>query len=92
MNFDGNLMEIFMMDSMGWPYDSFDCLSFLLEGSTKVDVNASRLTKTTGPQQRHFRRHDIASLLSRGVSTGTLSPVPPQSCGRLVIMPRLSVM
>ena len=22
-------MEIFMMDSIGWPYDSFDCLSFL---------------------------------------------------------------
>jgi len=23
-------MGILMMDSMGWPYDSFDCLSFYL--------------------------------------------------------------
>ena len=27
-NFDGNLMGHLMMDSKGWPYDSFDCLSF----------------------------------------------------------------
>ena len=27
-NFDGNLMQILMMDSMGWPHDSFDCLSY----------------------------------------------------------------
>ena len=27
-NFDGNLMGILMMDSKGWPYDSFDCLWF----------------------------------------------------------------
>jgi hypothetical protein len=25
-NFDGNLMGNLMMDSKGWPYDSFDCL------------------------------------------------------------------
>ena len=28
-NFDGNLMGTLMMDSRGWPYDSFDCLSLL---------------------------------------------------------------
>ena len=27
-------MEILMMDSMGWPYDSFDCLSFIQEFGT----------------------------------------------------------
>ena len=31
INFDGNLMGIFMMDSMGWPYDSSDCLLLLLQ-------------------------------------------------------------
>ena len=29
-NFDGNLMGHLMMDSKGWPYDSFDCLSSYL--------------------------------------------------------------
>ena len=28
MNFDGNLMGHLMVDSKGWPYDSFDCLLF----------------------------------------------------------------
>ena len=28
-NFDRNLMGIFMMNSMGGPYDSFDCLSYI---------------------------------------------------------------
>ena len=27
-HFDGNLMGILIMDSRGWPYDSFDCLLF----------------------------------------------------------------
>ena len=26
--FYGNLMGILIMDSMGWPYDSFDCLLY----------------------------------------------------------------
>ena len=29
-NFDGNLMGHLMMDSKGWPYDSFDCLSLVV--------------------------------------------------------------
>ena len=29
-NFDGNLMGHLMMDSKGWPYDSFDCLSSIV--------------------------------------------------------------
>ena len=33
-NFDGNLMGILSMDSMGWPYDSFVCLSFIQEFGT----------------------------------------------------------
>ena len=28
--FYGNLMGILMMDSLGWPYDSSDCLLFTL--------------------------------------------------------------
>ena len=33
-NFDGNWIGILMMDSMGWPYDSFNCLSFIQEFGT----------------------------------------------------------
>ena len=29
-------MEIFMMDSMGWPYDSFDCLSYLVKFGSEL--------------------------------------------------------
>ena len=35
-NFDGNLMGNLMMDSKGWPYDSFDCL--LLSVSIKYHM------------------------------------------------------
>ena len=42
-NFDGNLdatfMGILMMDSMGWPYDSFDCLLFKPTEPFKVRGN-----------------------------------------------------
>ena len=34
-NFDGNLMGILMMDSTGWPYDSFDCLLYTLKRSCR---------------------------------------------------------
>ena len=34
-NFDGILVGIMMMDSMGWPYDSFDRLSFIQEFGTE---------------------------------------------------------
>ena len=33
-NLNGNLMGILMIDSMRWPYDSFDCLSLIKEFGT----------------------------------------------------------
>jgi hypothetical protein len=37
-------MGILMMDSMGWPYDSFDCLSLLLDPIGSQYIRAISVT------------------------------------------------
>ena len=69
-NFDVNLMGILMMDSLGWLYDSFDCLLFLLKYDLHCNLPNFRNVSNTSVKWGMTKRLALLPLLSTGPKLG----------------------